>query len=95
MKNSTLNFYYFALENQVDVNEVAIPAISAAGGGLSAVWLAKVLITSWLKRYDIAMQDISSLTKDMAVTLHRLKTIENDINGLGQSLRSAMCKAKE
>ncbi len=79
----------------MDIQEIAIPAASAAAGSISVVWIAKLLITSWLQKYDSALVELTSLSKDMAVSLHRLTTIEKDLNGLGNAMRCRMAKVEE
>lgn len=78
-----------------DMNDLIAPAAGAAAGGLSVVWMAKTFFGNWLKKQDEAQVILRDLEKAMAVTLHRLKTIEDDINGLGVAMRSrydTLCK---
>jgi len=72
--------------------DLALPIASTAATGLSVIWISKVLISSWLRKYDKALDEITSLSKDMAVTLHRLSTLEKGINGIANSLRCRLDK---
>lgn len=76
----------------MDVAEIAIPAVSAAGGVVSAGWMAKLLITSWLEKYDKGMDIVRENDKALAVLQSQIKTIQKDIDGLGSSVREQMKK---
>lgn len=49
--------------------DVIIPALSAAGGGLTVGWMAKLMIQNWLKKHD----DMASLMHAMTIQLTRVE----------------------
>jgi hypothetical protein len=67
--------------------EVITPALSTAAGGLSVVWLAKVMLKNWLDKQDKANELLRDIDKQLVVLLHRVGTLEKDLNGLGQAMR--------
>ncbi len=64
----------------MDVAEIAVPAVSAAGGGLTVVWVAKVMLKNWLKKHDelgLAVQAaVTLLTRIDERVIQLLKTEE-------------------
>lgn len=74
----------------MDIKEIAIPIASTAAGGISVVWLTKIMITNWLRKQDQAMEILRDLDKHMAVLIHRVTSLENDLNGLGNSVRKRL-----
>lgn len=72
----------------MDISDLAVPAASAATGVLSTGWIAKVLITSWLEKYDKALETLRDVDKSTAVMASQIKTLQKDLDGVADMVRS-------
>ena len=79
----------------MDVNSDVIVPIAAAGGtGLSVVFISKLLIQSWLTKYDEALSTIRQLDKSTAVIESQIKTIMKDLDGIANMVRKLPAPTK-
>lgn len=79
----------------MEVSDIAVPVASAAAGGISAVWIAKMALTGWLEQLKENSKQLIEVLKDLAVIKKQVETIEKDINGLGNALRAKIsCEGK-
>lgn len=51
------------------MEEIIVPAVSAAGGGLTVGWIAKLMIQNWLKKHD----DMAASVQTMMIQLTRIE----------------------
>lgn len=55
------------------VEEIMIPAASAAGGGLTTLWVAKIMIQRWLDKNDKAHDKWETKTGDILLAVTRIE----------------------
>lgn len=70
-----------------EIADLAVPVGSALAGGGGVLWVSKLLIQSWLEKYDKALDTIRDLDKQVAVQESVIKTMQRDIDGLGNLIR--------
>lgn len=56
--------------------EVAVPAMSAAGGGLTVGWVAKVLIQRLLQSHDNVVNEIRAMVIQLTRVEERVTTLQ-------------------
>ena len=58
------------------IEDIAVPALSAAGGGLTVGWVAKTLITNWLNKLDDMASALQSLIIQTTRIEERVSTLQ-------------------
>jgi hypothetical protein len=60
----------------MDLSDVAVPAMSAAGGGLTVGWIAKVLIQRLLQSHDNVVNEIRAMVVQLTRVEERVTTLQ-------------------
>ena len=55
------------------IEEIAVPAMSAAGGGITTLWIAKIMIQRWLEKNDKAHDKWEGKIESMLLALTRIE----------------------
>jgi hypothetical protein len=71
----------------MEIQDLAIPMVSTATGGISVLFVSKLLLQSWMRRYDDLQKTVSQVDKDVAVLNSKIQDMKNDINNIGALLR--------
>lgn len=56
--------------------DIITPALSAAGGGLTVGWIAKLMIQNWLKKHDDMAANVQSMTIQLTRIEERVSTLQ-------------------
>jgi len=48
------------------MDNIVVPAISAAGGGLTVAWFAKLLLNNWLTKHNEMATAFQEMSKEVA-----------------------------
>lgn len=56
--------------------DVILPALSAAGGGLTVGWIAKLLITSWFKKHEQMAEALHTVTIQLTRIEERVTALQ-------------------
>lgn len=77
------------------LEEVAVPALSAAGGGLTVGWIAKVMIQRFLKGHDDLTAEVRSMLIQLTRMEEQLKTLQRGEQTIREQDRALAVMAKE
>lgn len=59
-----------------ELADIVVPAASAAGGGLTVGWIAKLLIQNWLKKHEAMESSVGTMLIQLTRIEERVSTLQ-------------------